>query len=157
MKVCINSCYGGFSLSSRGLKAYCGRKGIPCNFFKRSGNKGPFIRITDEEAFADKGLFGAIAFRCELPSEIHSQDGWLSMGQEQRQANNEAYEAMSCPYSRDIPRDDPDLIAVVESLGDAANGSCAQLRIVEIPDGTNWEIEEYDGNEHVAEIHATWR
>jgi hypothetical protein len=60
-------------------------------------------------------------------------------------------------YDRDIPRDDAALILVVEELGDAANGLCADLKIVEIPDGVNWYIEEYDGLEHVAERHRTWR
>jgi hypothetical protein len=27
---------------------------------------------------------------------------------------------------------------------------------VDIPDDVNWYIEEYDGNEHVAERHRTW-
>lgn len=58
---------------------------------------------------------------------------------------------------RDIPRDDPLLIAAVEALGSAANGACAELKIVEIPDGVEWCIEEYDGIEWVAEVHRTWR
>jgi hypothetical protein len=78
------------------------------------------------------------------------------MTQDERKASGKAYEAVACPYDRDIPRDDPDLIAVIESMGDEANGSCAKLRIVEIPDGTKWEIKEYDGNERVAEVHSTW-
>jgi hypothetical protein len=28
--------------------------------------------------------------------------------------------------------------------------------VVEIPDGTDYEISEYDGNEHIAEKHRTW-
>lgn len=59
-------------------------------------------------------------------------------------------------YDRRIPRDDKDLVEIVESLGRKANGSCADLRVVEIPDGVNWEIEEYDGNEWVAEVHRRW-
>jgi len=59
-------------------------------------------------------------------------------------------------YDRDIPRDDPILIQVFKELGDAANGFAADLKIVEIPDGVDWEIEEYDGNEWVAEVHRTW-
>ena len=59
-------------------------------------------------------------------------------------------------YDRDIPRDDQILIQVFKELGDAANGFAADLKIVEIPDGVNWEIEEYDGNEWVAEVHRTW-
>jgi len=30
------------------------------------------------------------------------------------------------------------------------------LKIVDIPDGVEWEIEEYDGMEWVAEKHRTW-
>lgn len=156
MKVVINACYGGFSLSSRAIKAYCDRKGIPCHFFIRDGFKGPYTRITDKKAFAAKGLFRPSAFRCETPEEIPSQDNFIEMTQEERAASSKAYEAISVPYDRDIARDDADLIAVVGLLGQAANGACAQLRIVEIPDGVNWQIEEYDGNEHVAEAHSTW-
>ena len=41
-------------------------------------------------------------------------------------------------------------------MSDAADGSCAKLEIVEIPDGVDWTVEEYDGNEHIAESHRTW-
>ena len=56
-------------------------------------------------------------------------------------------------------RADPDLIALIEDLGTAAaNGSCTELVIVEIPDDVagNWCIKEYDGIEWVAENHRTW-
>lgn len=55
-----------------------------------------------------------------------------------------------------IRRDDPDLIKVVEKLGDTANSKYSKLKIVEIPDGINWEVEEYDGIEWIAESHRTW-
>ncbi len=42
-------------------------------------------------------------------------------------------------------RTNPKLIAVVEQLGEQANGGAADLRVVEIPDGVQWHIEEYDG------------
>ena len=57
---------------------------------------------------------------------------------------------------RDIPRNDTDLVEVVESLKDKANGSCASLSIVKIPDGIEWEISEYDGLETVEEKHRSW-
>jgi hypothetical protein len=56
----------------------------------------------------------------------------------------------------DIARDDPVLIELIEQHGDAINGRYADLRIVEIPDGVEWQIEEYDGNEWIAEKHRTW-
>ena len=59
-------------------------------------------------------------------------------------------------YARDILRDDPILVSVVETLGRKANGSFAELAIVDIPDDADWYIEEYDGSEHIAEKHRTW-
>lgn len=78
-----------------------------------------------------------------------------------RQEWSGAYgEAMSClarnSWLSEIPRDDPTLIRLVEEMGDEASGEHAKLKIVEIPDGVAWEIEEYDGYEHVAEQHRTW-
>ena len=57
-------------------------------------------------------------------------------------------------YRRD--RADTDLIAVIEELGEEANGRCAEIDIVEIPDDVQWEVDEYDGKEWVAEVHRTW-
>lgn len=59
----------------------------------------------------------------------------------------------------DWPRDDRDLIEVIEELGSvAASAKHAKLHIVEIPDGVDWVIECDDefGNEWVAERHRTW-
>ena len=60
-------------------------------------------------------------------------------------------------YEMFIRRDDPKLVRAVEALGDKANGTYAQLEIVEIPDDVkHWVICEYDGKEWVAEAHRTW-
>lgn len=55
-----------------------------------------------------------------------------------------------------VDRTDPILINIIESLGDEANSWCSQLKVVEIPDDVEWEIEEYDGQEWIAEKHRTW-
>jgi hypothetical protein len=57
---------------------------------------------------------------------------------------------------REIPRNDPILVEVVEKLGDAAYGFAANLKTVEIPEDVNWCIEENDGLEWVSEKHRTW-
>jgi hypothetical protein len=57
----------------------------------------------------------------------------------------------------EIHRDDPVLIGIVERMGKKANGNYSDLKIVEVPDEVQWEIQEYDGMEWVAEIHRTWR
>ena len=59
-------------------------------------------------------------------------------------------------YSSDIPRDDPVLVSVVRELGDRANGNFAELKIVEVPASVDWQIDEYDGREWIAEVHRTW-
>lgn len=60
-------------------------------------------------------------------------------------------------FDHDLERNDPVLVQVVEELGRSADGEFASLKIVEIPDDVEWTIEEYDGSEHVAEKHRTWR
>lgn len=59
-------------------------------------------------------------------------------------------------YGFDIPRDDPHLVAVVRELGAKADGMCASLKVVEIPNEVEWEVKDYDGVEWVAEKHRTW-
>lgn len=61
-------------------------------------------------------------------------------------------------YDRDIKRDDPDLVAIVKELGEKANGSCASLYVIKIPDKipNGWHIDEYDGLESIEENHRSW-
>lgn len=53
---------------------------------------------------------------------------------------------------RDIPRNDPALVQVVEELGKAASGAHASLAITEVKSGERWRIDEYDGSESVMTI-----
>ena len=59
-------------------------------------------------------------------------------------------------YEDKIKRNDPILVEVVEQLGEDAADRFAELKVVEIPDDVEWQIEEYDGNEWIAEKHRTW-
>ena len=75
--------------------------------------------------------------------------------------SKEAYEQLGLEwdgfgFAYDNDRTNPKLIEVVEKLGKKANGQCANLEVVEIPDGIDWEIDEYDGYEHVEEKHRRW-
>jgi hypothetical protein len=53
-------------------------------------------------------------------------------------------------------RNDLILVAMVEADAESVSGDHAELEIIEIPDDVDWEIEEYDGIEWVAEVHRTW-
>jgi hypothetical protein len=59
-------------------------------------------------------------------------------------------------YEKNLERDDKYLVQVVEEMGDLASINYAKLKVVEIPDEVEWQIEEYDGWEHIAETHRTW-
>jgi hypothetical protein len=49
----------------------------------------------------------------------------------------------------DPDRADPRLVEIVEFLGKEANGTFAELTIVDIPAGTKYRITEYDGYEGI--------
>lgn len=58
----------------------------------------------------------------------------------------------------DLNRTDRYLVQVVEELKEKANGSCAQLKIVDIEAGRWFKIDEYDGLEEIIyrDIDADW-
>lgn len=58
--------------------------------------------------------------------------------------------------SYDIPRDCPHLVAMFEEQGSKIDTRFSKLKIVQIPDDVEWQIEEYDGMEWIAEQHRTW-
>ena len=55
----------------------------------------------------------------------------------------------SIEYSGEYKRNDKNLIKVVEELGNEVNTSFSYLTVVEIPDGSFWKIDDYDGWEKV--------
>ena len=158
MKVVINKQFGGFSLSALAVKKYAEKKGRECYFFvnprepKFSLDK--FVPVTVEEA---NKSFIFYAFDVPNPEDFSCPtEKWFELTQEERTRFNELYSGHLLGAGRDVDRADPDLIAVVEELGEAANGSHATLEIFEIPDGTNYQIDEYDGNESIHEVHQSW-
>ena len=60
-------------------------------------------------------------------------------------------------FNPPVSRGDPALVEVVEELGAEANCKFSKLKVVEIPDDVEWQIEEYDGMEWVAEKHRVWK
>lgn len=128
MKVAYNNCFGGFSLSHAGVMRYAEIKGIKLYAFVdhrdaqghlKIGNVRPFDPARDQDAFC-----------------IHYSTS--------KKYSNDTYWS-----DRDIERDDPALIQMIEELGPKANGRCAHLAIEDVPAGSLYRIDEYDGNESV--------
>jgi hypothetical protein len=159
MKVAINRCYGGFSLSRKAVARMAELQGRPCYFFtyarKRDGGLDTARWApAPEPKEGECDLFWQ-AFDVPNPNEVLKRGDWSELTQAQREAENALYatHAIECRYD---DRSEPTLIQVIRELGKEANGGCADLEIIEIPDGTDYTIEEYDGIEHIAEAHRTW-
>ena len=58
------------------------------------------------------------------------------------------------PY--EIFRGDPVLVRIVEEMGSGSWSRFSELKVVEIPDGVEWTVQEHDGMEWIAEVHRTW-
>jgi hypothetical protein len=125
-KVVLNGCYGGYGLSTLAMVEVLKRKGkTPYVFKKEFGTEEKVLCETEnyEERENGKHYFFYVYDNKEM-----NYDGYYS--------------------DYDFERNDPDVIAVVEELGDKANGYCASLFIDEYDDEnfTYW-IDEYDGIE----------
>lgn len=132
-EIVINNCFGGFGLSEEAVMRYAELKGIKLYVHVEHNIMKHYTTVPWEE-------YEALSKKC-----IESGEGY-------KELNDKDW------YFSDnhISRDDPILIQVIRELGKKANDSHADLKIVEIPDGVEWKIEEYDGNEHVAEKHRMW-
>lgn len=139
MKIVINKCFGGFGLNDRAydrlielgvpVRAYIEQKQDPTTglYLPESRNEG--------EVIFDRMLTPEHPFSDALHVRVMGRywETWL------RQS-----------------RTHPLLIQVIEELGAKAHDRLSKLVIVEIPDGVDYEIDEYDGIEHIAETHRTW-
>ena len=141
MKVVINAQYGGFSLSREGMQRYCEIKNIPC-------------WIEDDTKFKTMGIFTVWTTPPENRMTL-KDDEFYTMSMEDRREYNRQYSEQTLS-DRDIERNDPALVQLVEEDAEKYAGRHATLKVVEIPDDVQWEISEYDGYEHVAEVHRTW-
>jgi len=138
MKVAINKCWGGFGLSHEAIMLYAKFAGFKLY---------PFID--------KRGTDGSLLFNKFLPY-VGQKDVFLIHYSKKPLTKSGTYVNDSYFSDRDIERTDPLLIKVIEKLHTKANGQHAKIRIVEIPDGTKWELDEYDGQESIHEVHRSW-
>lgn len=73
----------------------------------------------------------------------------LSTGARERYIELAGLDENQAFYDFNLDRTDPILVQVIEELGQRANGRYAELYICELPEGTRYRIDEYDGLESV--------
>ena len=129
MKVVVNNCYGKFGLSPKAQERYWGLKGKQVFFYVREyGTKKARKASADANPLLVEALFkdyGPLVNLAKVPLEEFAR-------------------------SENIERHDPVLVQVVEEMGKAADGWGAQLTVMEIPNGVDYIILDYDGKESVA-------
>lgn len=129
MKLVINKCYGGFGVSIAAMKEMCGK----CEHVRPNE---PIGYYGSQKKWDDA-----------INDPYNSVRDYFYFDENNWPVTDE---------HRSDGRDCPVLIATVERMGEAASSSLAKLRVVEIPDGTQFEIDEYDGIESVHETHQSW-
>lgn len=146
MKIVINKCFGGFGLSEAAYEQLIAW-GVPVRKYVEQ-ERDPETLLYEPQPLND----GEVIFDRDLTppeTDSFSEIYWKYRG------TSDIARRYWDTWTREN-RAHLLLIRVVEHLGEKANGSCAELAVVEIPDGVEYEIDEYDGNEHVAEVHRTW-
>lgn len=127
-KIVYNACYGGFSLSHKAIMRYAELKGIKLYCHKETGFSFNHYTTVPWEEY----------------ERINEEERMNLLSPDRFARSNGLYFS-----DRDIERNDPALAQVVEELGDAANGAHAKLQIADVPEGTLYRIDEYDGYESV--------
>ena len=135
MKVVVNKCFGGYGLSDQAYEELIKMGVLVKEHIAQviNPNTDRYDKISNNE--------GEIIFDRTLSKDIFADIKF--MGRYWDTWTNDS-------------RDDSRLVQIVEKLGLEASGRFAQLEVVEIPDGVEWEIDEYDGFERIAEKHRTW-
>lgn len=131
LKIVINKCYGGFGLSVEAMVKLVQRG---CKALEVSG-VGEWIKSDKWEPLEKPTGFEK---HPSFSSIVKFGDKVYNLGRD------------------DKVRTDPDVVAVVEEMGQQADGWAAKLKVVDVPDGVQWEIDEYDGIESVREISQSW-
>lgn len=139
MKIAINAQYGGFSLSEAAYEKLI-EWGIPCRTYKEQERDPATHRFIPESENDGQVIFDRAKDADPMSESMRRLCGryWDS-------------------WTRDKEgRTHPLVIRAIEELGAAAGGRYSTLKIVEVPDDIEWEIDEYDGLESVEESHRSW-
>lgn len=159
MKVVINKCFGGFGLSEKAILWLANRNSSVIEYSTFEEYYG-----ADEDGFVKKVDFVSDELITSMvPVADYHADRMNGRGHKPVEFNGKIVGLKDLELgiddfeeSKAVIRRHPDLVEVVEVLGSEANGTFADLVVVEIPDGVEYVIEEYDGSEHIAEKHRTW-
>ena len=144
MKVVINNCYGGFGLSPKAIELYLKKIGKDCHLYRQTG-----YEHEGNEEYTKTSVDDAQYVYPHSIIHVYLKD----MGNVFNSHDTKYYWYET--FSED--RSNKELIETIEELGcKISSGSCAELKIVDIPDDVEYTIDEYDGIESIHEVHRSW-
>ena len=135
MKVVVNRCFGGFGISNKALLELIKRN------FKYVEKINVYSYCKNKDEISRDFM--------EFDSE-YKQHRYMNM----LLKNDDLY-MLKDRYLENF-RSDPDLIDIIEKLGEESFGKHADLEIVNVPDDIKWYIDDYDGRETIREEHRCW-
>lgn len=137
MKVILNKCYGGFCVSQEAHELYAKKKGIKIlpYMIKFENGTGKYQKANDINSVITAYFTKDFGYFTEMSDDDLKGKRFYLDGE----------------Y-----REDPVLIEVVEELGDRASGRFSKLVVVDIPDGMEYEIDDYDGIETLHQKIEKW-
>lgn len=144
-KVVWNACYGGFGLSLLATKMLYELKhpGETVYFYEQKSDweikKDTYTKISEDKIEEVRSFYVTL-----------SKDLGDSFTLSRDDRNSKLYQEFNNHYIwiDDFERHDPNLVKVVETLGDRASGECAKLVVTDIGE-SKYHIDEYDGYESV--------
>lgn len=148
MKVVINRCFGGYGLSVKAILEIAKRKGLTFFPYVIDWEKGNEVYIKADENCREFHFARYTTVDNGPQVMFNDMKGEYNFG-------HFGYLAFDSYYG-DWSRTDPDVVAVVEELGERADGSFSALGVVDIPDDVRFTIDEYDGMETIEEVHRSW-
>lgn len=145
MKIILNKAFGGFGLShvakinlleSKGLEVYPYHVKEEC----RNDFYSDITLTKIDKYYRSEHVFERIVY---LKKPLENNVVKLKF----EEFYSDAFEEEEYSFDNDELRIDKDAIAIVEQLGLLASDQFSRLEIFEIPDGSEYKIDDYDGLE----------
>lgn len=141
MKIVLNGCYGGFGLSYEAMVLYWHARCRDLYFYRDISAYDGYSKVHKYERISLADI--------QQQTKFNRLTGYIYCTTEDQGAFLDHFPE-HVVSDRDIDRTDPILISVVETMGsEAASGRFAKLYIEEIPNGTQYKIDNYDGIEEL--------
>ena len=123
--------------------------------------------MTDPQRILINNCFGGFAMSDAALHWLIDNKGWSIASYSEIQARTSRGDTFNYTFSdtmqvfshKDVfnDRTDDDILDCFDALGtEQFSGNYSLVAAVDVPADVKWSIEDYDGNEHIAEVHRTW-